>query len=153
MPLCRPIYLLFSVGLLTACAEPVLEAPEAPPIKVEVQSNISELSIVDFIGDYSVYGTCPQYDWNTGILTISEDYISITETGCKISTATASTANVLILDLTACHAEGEPMPDERTKLTMTDGLKTLQYLPNADGIQSGDGRVFQLTPCSRDKDQ
>lgn len=74
----------------------------------------------------------------------------MTETGCKIEKVTNTPSlNNLILELKACHAEGEPTPDERAKLTVVNGVKTLQYLLNADGIQNGDGRVFELTPCTR----
>ena len=144
MPLLRHLYLIFSASLFVACAEPVS--------RVEISSlETSKLSLADFVGEFSVYEKCPNHDWNTGILRVSQDYISITETGCKVAKVTKGLdANSLLLDLTVCHAEGEPMPDERAKLTMIEGERTLQYLPNADGIQSGDGRIFKLTPCSRD---
>jgi len=106
-------------------------------------------TIEDFIGGFSVYGTCPQYDWNTGVLRISQDYISMTETGCQIKQVIQEpSTNSLLLELHVCHAEGEPVPDERARLSTSNGIKTLQYLPNANGVLLGDGRVFKLTSCT-----
>jgi len=103
-----------------------------------------------FLSPISLATKCPIHDWNTGILSLSEDYIYLTETGCKILSAVPINSESLLLNLTACHAEGVPMPDERAKLTRIDDKKTLQYLPNDDGNLNRSGKVFELTPCTRE---
>ena len=73
----------------------------------------------------------------------------MTETGCQIKQVIQEPSiNSLLLELEACHAEGEPVPNERARLSISNGIKTLQYLPNKDGVLLGDGRVFKLTPCT-----
>ena len=142
MSIFRLLCLAFSVSLYMACAGQVSETESSSPEKISP-------TLEDFIGVYSVYGECPTYDWNTGILDISDGYIGITETACKIENETAGDDGVsLFLELGDCTAYGDPQPDERAKFTLKDNLKTLQYLPNKDGVLRGDGRVFNLTPCT-----
>ena len=142
MSIFRLLCLAFSASLYMACAGQVSETEASSPEKTSP-------TLEDFIGVYSVYGACPKYDWNTVILGISQDYISMTETGCQIKQVIQEPSiNSLLLELEACHAEGEPVPNERARLSISNGIKTLQYLPNKDGVLLGDGRVFKLTPCT-----
>jgi len=129
---------------------PIFVCAEVDLLNENLPQKTETLSLSNFIGDYSVFGECPKHDWNTGILSLSEDYISLTETGCKILSAVPIDSESLLLNLTACHAEGDAMPDERAKLTKIGDKKTLQYLPNDDGNLNRSGKVFELTPCTRE---
>jgi len=150
-----PLLALMSCGELPAVIADETKPAENQTLPVQTEQRVPNLpqktetlSLSNFIGDYSVFGECPKHDWNTGILSLSEDYISLTETGCKIASAAPIDSETLLLNLTDCHAEGESMADEKAKLTKVGNRKTLQYLPNDDGKLNRSGKVFELTPCT-----
>ena len=142
---------LFTVLGLISCGdtEVVTFGIDKQDKNLAESESAATVSLETFKGDYSVFGECPVHDWNTGILSISDDYISITETGCEIASVSKFSYSSLLLELKNCHAEGDAVPDEKAKLAISGNTKTLQYLPNDDGVLSGDGRVFELTPCER----